>query len=90
MLRQHFQARHAPDIITILKEGPVPLPQGPNCDLQSATALSPCHAQSKSCAIATAAKRQRLARDTAALAKQTIFTINGAPLEKVSTFKYLG
>ena len=90
LLQQHFRTRHALDTITILKEGPIPLPQCPKCDLQTATALSPQHSQLESCAKGATAKCQCIACETIALAYQTTFSIDGNPLEKVRSFKYLG
>jgi hypothetical protein len=88
-LCRHFTYWHPHDVIVILEEGR--LPQCKLCGMHvPMPALAGGHRNSAFCREGVACNRQRLAAEEAALAHGVSFMVEGAPLEQVSAFKYLG
>ena len=90
-MRVHFWIRHVRDIVIILKEGNLPHPICPRCDmLVPWRALNVRHKNTYMCRSGAEKKRRRLAevevRDSAEMA----FEVYGEQLRTVSWFKYLG
>jgi len=85
-MRRHFNHRHFDDSILIIEEGY--LPKCPQCGIQCN--LTTKHLSSKTCSKGAARiKFRTLARERPDI-MATTFTVNGATIETVPAFKYLG
>lgn len=90
-MRRHFMNRHPQDSLTIVEEGPIPLPKCKLCGVHvPSNALNSGHKQKGFCKTGADRRRQRQAIQCSQQASKVIFTIGGSSLETVSTFKYLG
>ena len=87
-MRLHFRSRHNKDTIIIEEEGR--LPRCGNCGLFQMS-VGPRHQQSLDCQRWT---KTRLDRDSCKVNKkavlETVFSVQGTPIETVTEFKYLG
>jgi hypothetical protein len=88
-LRRHFVYRHFADTICILEEGPQPLPKCELCGMHISRSASR-HRTSQTCLDGQARRAHRDARERVRLARERVFSVNGIPLPRVDTFKYLG
>ena len=87
----HFNTRHPMAFLCIRQEGNTPLLRCPKCDMQVPySALNGKHLNSAQCLHATRARTRREAITTAHTAMTQTVSINGTPLEQVTTFSYLG
>ncbi len=90
-MRNHFACRHWNDSVHILEEHPDPYPKCPRCGLQlPASRLNNAHFTTATCLQGMERQRRRAAFVRSYEARDVVFTVADAPLERVSTFKYLG
>jgi len=88
-LRRHFVYRHSADTLCILEEGSHPLPKCELCGMHVKHSASR-HRTSQICRDGQTRRAQRDARELARRARERVFRVNGVPLKRVDTFKYLG
>jgi Reverse transcriptase (RNA-dependent DNA polymerase) len=88
-LRRHFVHRHYADTLCILEEGSVPLPKCELCGMHIKQP-APRHRTSQTCRDGQIRRAQREAREMVRQARERVFRVNGVPLQRVDTFKYLG
>jgi hypothetical protein len=88
-LRRHFVYRHPADTLCILEEGSVPLPKCELCGMHIKQP-APRHRTSQTCRDGQARRAQWEAREKIRQACKRLFCVNGVPLQRVDTFKYLG
>ena len=85
--RDHFMRRHDPHHIIILEEGL--LPQCPNCG-KHLYSVNDAHLASRTCRTLTERRLQRKRLASQALSPEVTFFIDGQPIERVSSYLYLG
>jgi hypothetical protein len=91
LLRRHFVHRHPEDTLCILEEGLEPLPECELCRMHvTPNAFRTGHQASLLCKRGVARVRQWEAIEVTRRANEQVFTVYGAPLKSVATFKYLG
>jgi hypothetical protein len=88
-LRAHFNRHHWNDTVHIQEESLAPFPKCPQGGLQTRL-LNTRHYNSQACRDGIARRRQRTAQLQAFEADSVNFHLNAAPLEKVTTYLYLG
>jgi hypothetical protein len=88
LMRRHFVSQHPRDTITILQEGPVPLPRCTACGMFSTTAST--HPETSECKIWTKRAESETKQEERKQAVETKFYVNGQILQRVTEFKYLG
>ena len=84
----HFRQRHLKHTIIVEEEGQ--LPQCQHCGLFTANAEKQSHWDSLDCKKFSEKKRAYCQSIRQDLAMSVEFTINGAPIKRVSWFKYSG
>ena len=90
-MRQHFCFCHPRDIILIEEEGHGALPRCSRCDMfVLAVALCSTHPGTKRCQEGADQKRKQHLELENLIMQETVFTVNGIPLESMDCFKYLG
>jgi exonuclease III len=88
-LRRHFMFKHPMDDIVIEEEGP--LPRCANCAMFIPySVLASRHTHTWQCKQGTELKHKRSITMEAQRALQQKFTVSDTPIERVTTFKYLG
>ncbi len=87
-MRVHFQAKHPRDTIVIEEEGR--FPRCTKCGIFS-RAVGTAHQKTQYCIKATKVKSLRKAEElNRRIVEETVFTVQGIPIETVSEFQYLG
>ena len=90
-MRLHFVHRHVHNTVVILKEGNLPLPRCPWCDLQvSRNALNGRHLGTSQCRTETERKRRRLADAEMRITLEREFHTYREQMRAVTEFRYLG
>jgi hypothetical protein len=87
-MRRHFVSQHPRDSITVLQEGPVPLPRCTACGMFSTTAST--HPETSECKKWTKRAESETKQEEKNKAIETKFYVNGQVLQRVTEFKYLG
>jgi hypothetical protein len=87
-MRVHFRNVHNNNSLIVEEEGP--LPRCERCGLFQLE-VGPKHQQSGGCVLWTASRKKRADNKVNQKAvRDTVFNIQGAPIGKVTEFKYLG
>ncbi len=87
-MRGHFRNMHNQDTIVIEEEGQ--LPRCTECGIFQRT-VDAKHKQTEECLRWSKIRKDReTAKAHSETVKETVFTVNGAPIRNVSEFKYLG
>ena len=90
-LRKHFAYRHPHATLVIPEEGSAPHPQCERCGMHvPVQRLNRGHQQTQMCRQMSEVRAQRRAREASRKAREVVLSLQGTPLEGVSTFRYLG
>jgi Reverse transcriptase (RNA-dependent DNA polymerase) len=87
-MRRHFVSKHAQDTITVLQEGPIPLPRCAACRMFSTTAAT--HPETSECKKWAKRAEKETKQEERTTATQTEFYVSGQIIQRVVEFKYLG
>jgi len=86
----HFMCRHPCDSVHVTDEPPEPWDKCELCGFQCPLPALRSHTESATCIRGRIAKRRRDTANKILQADEHVFTIDGAPMESVGSFRHLG